>query len=66
MLSTFPRLALAGLTLLCTLEVQASEPTPAANPEKNLIERGHYVARLGDCIACHTPWAGPRWRAGSS
>ena len=64
MLSTFPRLALAGLTLLCTLEVQASEPTPAANPEKNLIERGHYVARLGDCIACHTAMGGAEMAGG--
>ena len=54
MLSTFPRLALAGLTLFCTIQAQASEPTPAAVPEKNLIEQGKYIARLGDCIACHT------------
>ena len=58
MLFTFPRLALAGLTLLCTLEVHASEPITAANSEKNLIERGQYVARLGDCIACHTAKGG--------
>ena len=54
MLFTFPRLALAGLTLLCTVQAQASEPTPPATPEESLIERGLYVARLGDCIACHT------------
>ena len=54
MLSIFPRLALAGLTLFCTIQAQASEPTPAAVPEKNLIEQGKYIARLGDCIACHT------------
>ena len=58
MLFTFPRLALAGLTLLCTLEVHASEPITAANSEKNLIERGQYLARLGDCIACHTAKGG--------
>ena len=58
MLFTFPRLALAGLTLLCTLEVHASEPITAANAEKTLIERGQYVARLGDCIACHTAKGG--------
>ena len=58
MLFTFPRLALAGLTLLCTLEVHASEPITAANAEKTLIERGQYVARLGDCIACHTAQGG--------
>ena len=58
MLSTYPRLALAGLTLLCTFQAHASEPTTAAPPEKNLIERGQYVARLGDCIACHTAKGG--------
>ena len=54
MLFTFPRLALAGLTLLCTVQAQASEPTAPVTPEESLIERGLYVARLGDCIACHT------------
>ena len=58
MLFTFPRLALAGLTLLCTVQAQASEPTAPATPEKSLIERGQYVARLGDCIACHTAKGG--------
>ena len=58
MLSTFPRLALVGLTLFCTVQVQAGEPTTAPVPEKSLIERGQYVARLGDCIACHTAQGG--------
>ena len=58
MLSTFPRLALVGLTLFCTVQVQAGEPTTAPVPEKSLIERGQYVARLGDCIACHTALGG--------
>ena len=48
MLSTFPRLAFTGLMLLCTAHVQAGEPTTATNP---LIQRGQYVAQLGDCIA---------------
>ena len=58
MLSTFPRLALAGLTLFCSAQSQASEPTPATAPEKNLIAQGKYIARLGDCIACHTAKGG--------
>ena len=37
---------------------QASEPTPATAPEKNLIAQGKYIARLGDCIACHTAKGG--------
>ena len=58
MLFTFPRLALVGLTFFCTVQVQAGEPTTAPIPEKTLIERGQYVARLGDCIACHTAKGG--------
>jgi hypothetical protein len=58
MLSTFPRLAFAGLTLFCSAQSQASEPTPATAPEKNLIAQGKYIAQLGDCIACHTAKGG--------
>ncbi|KTD03190.1 cytochrome c [Legionella geestiana] len=33
----------------------AYPPTPAAEGDKKaLIERGEYLAKMGDCIACHT------------
>ena len=54
-----------GASLLFSNSARAIEPTlaganialhvPAASEEKSeLIKRGEYVARLGDCIACHT------------
>ena len=56
MVLTFPRLAIAGLTLMSTFAACANEPTPAVGyaPEPTQTERGQYVAQLGDCIACHT------------
>src|SRR5262249_35486314 len=32
----------------------APSPTTAAAPSPELIARGEYIARLGDCVACHT------------
>lgn len=62
MVFTLPRMALAGLTLLCTVQALAIESLTAADAdplhENALIERGLYVARLGDCIACHTAKGG--------
>lgn len=68
------------LTLLATSlffghNVQASElpavkvniAVPAPRPsekESALIERGKYVAQLGDCIACHTADKGPAMAGG--
>ena len=57
--------AIFGASLLFSQGVQAIESTPAgANiagqapvasaATSELIRRGEYVARLGDCIACHT------------
>ena len=56
MVLTFPRLAIAGLTLMSTFAACANEPTPAVGsaPQPTQTERGQYVAQLGDCIACHT------------
>lgn len=34
-------------------------PTKATSPEQaNLIERGEYLAKMGDCISCHTNMEG--------
>ena len=55
-------LAAVGLTLFCTYQAHASEPPPAtaegSTPAQTLLERGKYVAQLGDCIACHTAKGG--------
>ncbi|MBK5536925.1 c-type cytochrome [Pseudomonas sp. TH05] len=59
------RLAILGAALLCVHSVQGNEPIPApatvqTTPpaEPTLVERGLYVAQLGDCIACHTAKGG--------
>ena len=62
MIFKFARLATVGLTLLYACQTPASEPTAAApsvnNADTDLIQRGQYVAQLGDCIACHTAKGG--------
>ena len=45
--------------------VNATVPAPRpANKEPALIERGKYVAQLGDCVACHTASKGPAMAGG--
>jgi thiosulfate dehydrogenase len=44
---------------------EATTQSPAAIEDKPaLIKRGEYVARLGDCIACHTSKSGPPMAGG--
>lgn len=54
------RLCLLGAALLCVHSAHGSEPAPAATPtpDAETIQRGQYVAQLGDCIACHTARGG--------
>jgi thiosulfate dehydrogenase len=47
-LSTLPIYASTLLALL------AGSAIAAADPASDLIKRGEYLSRLGDCIACHT------------
>ncbi len=48
--ASFPRLGLLGALCSIVPLLHASEPATDAA----LIEKGRYVAQLGDCIACHT------------
>ncbi|WP_095107917.1 c-type cytochrome [Pseudomonas sp. Irchel 3E20] len=69
------RLAMLGATLLLLNPLLASEPAPATEPASqtleptledadSIIERGKYVAQLGDCIACHTDKKGAEMAGG--
>lgn len=42
------RVSFVGMLMCLSLSLHAS------TPDAPLLERGHYVAQLGDCIACHT------------
>jgi thiosulfate dehydrogenase len=68
-------LAALGTLLFFGHAVQATDPssmsanaaasTPAASePDATLVARGEYVARLGDCLACHTADKGPAMAGG--
>lgn len=59
-------LALLGAALYLGLREDTAEATaPAASADAALVERGAYLARAGNCMACHTarggaPYAGGR------
>ncbi|WP_114973600.1 c-type cytochrome [Rhodoferax ferrireducens] len=70
-----PLLAILGSSLFFINNVPASELAPlkvniaasAPGPSEKvsaLIERGKYVAHLGDCVACHTANKGPAMAGG--
>lgn len=42
------------LFLAMIIAVSAQEATPEAS-DNALVERGHYLAEIGQCIECHTP-----------
>jgi mono/diheme cytochrome c family protein len=50
--------AVAGL--VATAAPQAG----AATPDADLVAKGAYVARLGDCVACHTAIGGKKFAGG--
>ena len=45
------------------VHVAAGTPASSAS-ETALVARGEYVARLGDCLACHTSDKGPAMAGG--
>jgi thiosulfate dehydrogenase len=44
--------------------IEAKDPGFGAGVDPALVEKGRYVARLGDCIACHTAPGGPEMAGG--
>ncbi len=60
-------LALAGALALVLLRpgtLPASGPKPEPTRETLQITRGEYLARAGDCVACHTAPNGPAFAGG--
>ena len=54
MVSSFLRLAAVGSALLFGGPLLAGESIPTAATDGAQLDRGKYIAQLGDCIACHT------------
>ena len=58
-------LVVVGGFLLFHARVSAVEPgTVAANPTTQTINKGEYLARAGDCVACHTAPGGKQFAGG--
>jgi mono/diheme cytochrome c family protein len=51
-------------TFIAALCLSASVSTWGATAEQSLISRGEYLARAGDCIACHTAKDGKAFTGG--
>jgi mono/diheme cytochrome c family protein len=56
-------LRFAGVVLLL-VAVSLVRPGRAADQDAALVKRGEYLARAGDCIACHTNPGGPLFAGG--
>lgn len=62
-----PLVAAAGLGWVLWQEKpwqQLAPETPAAHGGNDIISRGEYLARAGDCIACHTATGGHEYAGG--
>jgi mono/diheme cytochrome c family protein len=46
------------------LPVDPKKPAAAPNPATQVIQRGEYLARAGDCVACHTEPTGKLFAGG--
>src|SRR5271170_2067708 len=55
--------ALAGAAMLVSFAARAEDAKPA-QPDSSLIAKGEYLARAGDCIACHTSPEGKLFAGG--
>lgn len=64
-MKTFMKTLISTAVVSCALGISATA-VQAANVDQALVEKGHYVAIAGDCVACHTkkeggkPFAGGR------
>ncbi len=55
--------ALAGASLLASFSARGEDAKPA-QPDSSLAAKGEYLARAGDCIACHTAPEGKLFAGG--
>ena len=55
--------ALAGASMLVSVAAR-SEDAKSTPPDSSLIAKGEYLARAGDCIACHTAPEGKLFAGG--
>ena len=57
--------AAAAIVWFLNVRDETAATAPAANsPDANLIARGAYLARAGNCMACHTARGGERYAGG--
>jgi mono/diheme cytochrome c family protein len=59
------RIKFCGFALICVFSWLAASSLPAA-ADAALVARGEYLARAGDCIACHTRPGGAPYAGGQA
>jgi alcohol dehydrogenase (quinone), cytochrome c subunit len=57
-------LSVAALGYVWIQDVQSATRSSSADGDKQLIERGRYLAGVGDCVACHTAKGGKPFAGG--
>ncbi len=57
-------IGLAGLTITFAASAPAQKLTRETSPLQALVARGEYLARAGDCVACHTTPGGKLFAGG--
>jgi mono/diheme cytochrome c family protein len=55
---------LLAAALILTRSAMALEPTTDSPPLNGTMPRGEYLARVGDCVACHTQHGGAAFAGG--
>lgn len=56
----------AGSLMGCGSEPASNSKSPLALSSLDQIERGRYLARAGDCMACHTPQGASEYSGGKA
>ena len=58
--------AFSGGNKVALADYKAADPTgvPASIANASLVERGAYLARAADCVACHTSGGGKEYAGG--
>src|SRR5689334_2260603 len=53
-----------ALVAACTLATAEADQTSARTDDDNLVDRGRYLARAGNCVSCHTSPGGQAFAGG--
>ena len=56
----------AGILMVCSMAAVSRAANSSSPPNPSIVERGSYLARAGDCEACHTKPGGAPYAGGAA